>query len=70
MEWGESWEFDEEGNETVSYSYGLATLTGGLADAVDLDVLYLNNFVETTIPAPAALGLLGVGVVVGRRRRR
>ncbi|MBG83993.1 MAG: hypothetical protein CMJ40_05530 [Phycisphaerae bacterium] len=70
MEWGGNWDWDEEGNEIVTYSYGLATLTGGLADAVGLDVLYLNNFVETTIPAPAALGLLGVGIVAGRRRRR
>ena len=70
MEWGGNWDWDEQGNEIVSYSYGLATLTGGLADAVGLDVLYLNNIVETTVPAPAAIGLLGMTVLVGRRRRR
>ena len=70
MEWSGNWDWDDEGNEMVSYSYGLATLTGGLADAVGLDVLYLNNIVETTVPAPAALGLLGVTVLAGRRRRR
>ena len=70
MEWSGNWDWDDEGNEMVSYSYGLATLTGGLADAVGLDVLYLNNIVETTVPAPAAIGLLGVTVLAGRRRRR
>lgn len=70
MTWSGNWDWDDEGNEVVSFSYGMATLTGGLADAVGLDVLYLNNFVETTIPAPAALALLGVGVLAGRRRRR
>ena len=43
-----------------------------MADAFAADSLYINTNTlnEIVIPAPAALGLLGVTVLAGRRRRR
>lgn len=64
-----AWSLDDSDPDNISYSYGMATLEGTLASSIGVDVLYLYDIVETTVPTPGALALLGMAVV-GRRRRR
>lgn len=67
-----SWGLIDFDPEDIDFSYGMGVWTGGLADAVLADSLYINTNTlnEIVIPAPAALGLLGVTALAGRRRRR
>ena len=67
-----SWALIDFDPEDPEFSYGIGVWTGGLADAVTLNSLYINTntLTETVIPAPAAIGLLGVTILAGRRRRR
>jgi len=66
MEW--SWvDTDEE----PYFSYGLAVWMGGFAEYLGSEMLYIGwPIVETTIPAPAAVALLGIAGLASRRRRR
>ena len=60
MEWSYVWEDDDD----VSFSYGLATWTGSMADEVGASELCLGwLIIETTVPAPGTLALLGLAAI-------